>query len=108
MILKVCLINNLKGNHLLNSILLAVQAPVPATPNWTPTIGLVMVLCNVFAFLIGRYAIQKPGKRAALPGANAAILKGFGIPELLATTSLGHIIGVGVILGLTNAGGGVL
>lgn len=64
-----------------------------------------MVLCNVFAFLIGRYAIQKPGKRAALPGANAAILKGFGIPELLATTSLGQIIGVGVILGLTNAGG---
>jgi len=25
-------------------------------------------------------------------------------PELLATTSLGHIIGAGVILGLSNAG----
>lgn len=89
---------------MINSILFAVQATVPATPDWTPTVGLVMVLCNVFAFVIGRYAIQKPGKGPALPGANAAILKGFGIPELLATTSLGHIIGVGVILGLTNAG----
>jgi photosystem I subunit 10 len=29
---------------------------------------------------------------------------GFGVPELLATLSLGHIIGAGVILGLANAG----
>lgn len=89
---------------MINSILFAVQATVPATPNWTPTVGLIMILCNVFAFVIGRYAIQNPGSGPALPGSNAAILKGFGIPELLATTSLGHIIGVGVILGLTNAG----
>ena len=90
---------------MINSILFAtVQATVPATPEWTPTIGLVMVLCNVFAFAIGRYAIQQRGVGPALPGANAALLQGFGIPELLATTSFGHIIGVGVILGLTNAG----
>jgi photosystem I subunit X len=89
---------------LINSILFAVQATVPATPEWSPAVGLVMILCNAFAFVIGRYAIQNPGKGPALPGSNAAILKGFGIPELLATTSLGHIIGVGVILGLSNAG----
>ncbi|MFB8789338.1 MAG: photosystem I reaction center subunit PsaK [Potamolinea sp.] len=90
---------------MINSILLAaVQATVPATPDWNPTIGLVMILCNLFAFVIGRYAIQSRGKGPAIPGPTPDILKGFGIPELLATTSFGHILGAGVILGLSNAG----
>jgi photosystem I subunit 10 len=92
---------------LINSILLATtQVTVPATAEWTPTVGLVMILCNLLAFAIGRYAIQNPGKGPDLPAANAkpAILRGFGIPELLATASFGHILGAGVILGLSNAG----
>lgn len=90
---------------MIQSILLAaVQATTPSTPNWTPTVGLVMILCNLFAFVIGRYAIQNTGKGPDLPGPKPALLKGVGIPELLATGSFGHIIGVGVILGLTNAG----
>lgn len=40
----------------------------------------------------------------ALPGANAALLKDFGLPELLATTSFGDILGAGVSLGLSNGG----
>jgi len=40
----------------------------------------------------------------ALPGANAALLKGLGIPELLATTSFGDVLGAGVILGLSSGG----
>jgi photosystem I subunit 10 len=92
-------------NHLINSILLAAaQATVPPTPQWTPTIGLVMVLCNLFAIAIGRFAIQKAGTGPDLPGSKPAIWTKFGIPELLATMSFGHIIGAGVILGLTNAG----
>jgi photosystem I subunit 10 len=63
-----------------------------------------MILCNLLAFAIGRYAIQNPGKGPDLPGSKPAILRGFGIPELLATGSFGHILGVGTILGLTNAG----
>lgn len=92
---------------MINSILLATaQATVPATPEWTPTVGLVMLLCNLFAFVIGRYAIRNPGKGPDLPGAGAKpdVLRGFGIPELLATGSFGHILGTGVILGLANAG----
>lgn len=90
---------------MINSILLAAaQATVPATPEWTPTVGLVMILCNVFAFLIGRYAIQKKGVGPDLPVSKPAILTNFGLPELLATASFGHILGTGVILGLANAG----
>ena len=63
-----------------------------------------MVLCNLFAFVIDGVAIQNPGVQPALPGVNAALLKGFAIPELLATTSFSHILGAGVILGLSNGG----
>ena len=90
---------------MINAILLAAaQSTVPPTPNWTPTIGLVMILCNLFAFAIGRFAIQKAGTGPDLPGPKPDILRGFGIPELLATASFGHVLGTGVILGLTNAG----
>jgi photosystem I subunit X len=90
---------------LINSILLAAaQATVPSTPEWSPTVGIVMVLANLFAFAIGRFAIQKKGVGPDLPLSKPAILSNFGIPELLATASFGHILGAGIILGLANAG----
>jgi photosystem I subunit X len=88
----------------INSLLLTVQATVPSTPQWSPSVGLVMILCNLFAFAIGRFAIQKKGVGPDLPGSKPAILNKFGLPELLATASFGHILGAGVILGLSNAG----
>jgi photosystem I subunit X len=86
---------------LINSILLAATA---TSHDWSPSVGLVMILCNLFAIAIGRYAIKNRGKGPALPVAVPALWEGFGIPELLATTSLGHIIGAGVITGLQNSG----
>ncbi len=63
-----------------------------------------MITCNVFAIVIGRYAIQKPGIGPKLPASLPSLFEGFGVPELLATTSFGHILGAGMILGLANAG----
>ncbi|NES72338.1 MAG: photosystem I reaction center subunit PsaK, partial [Okeania sp. SIO2D1] len=73
------------------------------TPEWNLSVGIVMIVCNVFAFLIGRFAVSKPGSGPSLPGASGSF-QNFGIPELLATASFGHILGAGVILGLSNAG----
>ena len=64
----------------------------------------IMVTCNLFAIAIGRYAIQKSGVGPALPVSLPGLFDGFGLPELLATASLGHILGAGMILGLGNAG----
>ncbi|HEY9634348.1 MAG TPA: photosystem I reaction center subunit PsaK [Coleofasciculaceae cyanobacterium] len=90
---------------MINSILLAAaQATVPATLEWTPSVGIVMILANLFAFVIGRFAIQKKGVGPDLPVSKPSILSNFGIPELLATASFGHILGTGLILGLANAG----
>ena len=58
--------------------------------------------CNLFCVVIGRYVIQQTGQGPNLP--LPAMFNNFGIPELLATTSLGHVLGAGMILGLGNAG----
>lgn len=63
-----------------------------------------MITCNLFAIAIGYYAIQKRGAGPALPVELPAIFTGFGLPELLATMSFGHLLGAGMILGLANAG----
>ncbi len=89
-----------------SSLLLAAPSATALTVEWTPMVGLTMIICNLLAIAIGYYGINKQnrGKGPALPVAVPGMFKGFGIPELLATTSLGHLIGAGVILGLGNAG----
>lgn len=67
-------------------------------------VGLVMTLCCLFSVAIGRFAIKNRGVGPKLPLESPALFEGFGFPELLGTMSLGHVIGAGVILGLSNAG----
>nr|YP_009315709.1 Photosystem I reaction center subunit X [Trichogloeopsis pedicellata]SCW24367.1 Photosystem I reaction center subunit X [Trichogloeopsis pedicellata] len=69
------------------------------TVNWSAQIAFIMITSNIFAIGIGRYAIQV---RNLGPSMSIAGLQGFGLTELLATTSLGHIIGAGIILGLRS------
>nr|YP_008965825.1 photosystem I reaction center subunit X [Porphyridium purpureum]7Y5E_K2 Chain K2, Photosystem I reaction center subunit PsaK [Porphyridium purpureum]7Y5E_KN Chain KN, Photosystem I reaction center subunit PsaK [Porphyridium purpureum]7Y7A_K7 Chain K7, Photosystem I reaction center subunit PsaK [Porphyridium purpureum]7Y7A_Ko Chain Ko, Photosystem I reaction center subunit PsaK [Porphyridium purpureum]ATJ03012.1 photosystem I reaction center subunit X [Porphyridium purpureum]BAO23801.1 phot len=60
----------------------------------------IMLIANVLSIMIGRYAIQVRGLGPSIPLG----VEGFGLPELIATTSLGHIIGAGAILGLSSIG----
>ncbi|RZM82707.1 photosystem I reaction center subunit PsaK [Leptolyngbya iicbica] len=76
----------------------------PTTPAWSFQTAIIMITCNLFVIAIGRYAIQKPGAGPALPFSLPGLFEGFGVPELLATASFGHILGAGMILGLGNAG----
>lgn len=88
-----------------SNLLLAAEVVVPKTVEWNLSVALVMILCNLFAIAIGRFAIQKAGTGPDLPvGNKPALWRKFGISELLATTSFGHLLGVGMILGLANAG----
>nr|YP_009313665.1 Photosystem I reaction center subunit X [Helminthocladia australis]SCW21919.1 Photosystem I reaction center subunit X [Helminthocladia australis] len=68
---------------------------------WSTQIAFIMITSNIFAVSVGRYAIQVRNLGPSIPIAG---LEGFGLTELLATTSLGHIIGAGVILGLRSSG----
>lgn len=66
---------------------------------WSIKIAIIMIVCNLFTIGVGRYAIKVRGSGASIPILG---LEGLGLPELLATTSLGHIIGAGTILGLKS------
>ncbi|MBD2102954.1 photosystem I reaction center subunit PsaK [Leptolyngbya sp. FACHB-261] len=87
----------------MSAVLLAVSN-VPPTPAWSPTVAIVMLVCNVIAFaLFALTANQRPAPAAgspSLPGPLASL----GLPALLAVTSFGHLLGAGAILGLTNLG----
>lgn len=74
------------------------------TTAWSLNTAIVMIASNLFAIAIGYYAIQQRGVGPKLPVDMPAMFTGFGIPELLATASFGHILGAGFILGLSNAG----
>ncbi|NEQ78951.1 MAG: photosystem I reaction center subunit PsaK [Moorea sp. SIO2I5] len=84
------------------SILLAASSAVPPTLEWSPIVGIIMIVCNVLAIAVGKFTIPNPSQGPALP--MPQFFGGMGLPALLATTSLGHIIGLGTILGLANIG----
>jgi photosystem I subunit 10 len=85
-------------------LILAVESVVPTTVAWNPSVAIIMIVCNLLAIGIGYFAIQNTGKGPSLPFPQLASRKSFGLPELLATASLGHILGAGMILGLSSAG----
>nr|QCI09131.1 photosystem I reaction center subunit X [Inkyuleea mariana] len=74
---------------------------VPHTSIWSAQIAFIMIICNLICIGIGRYAIQVRGLGPSIPILG---LEGLGLPELLATTSLGHVIGAGTIIGLSSIG----
>ncbi len=89
---------------LLSSASLLLANVTPITPQWSIQVALIMIAANLFAIAIGRYAIQNSGVGPALPFTLPGLFEGFGLPELLATASLGHILGAGIILGIGSAG----
>ena len=82
----------------LNSLL----AAVPTTVEWNLNVGLTMIICNIVAIAIGKFTIKYMDAEPKLP--NDTFFGGMGLPALLATTSFGHLLGAGVILGLANSG----
>ncbi|AFY72950.1 photosystem I reaction center subunit PsaK [Synechococcus sp. PCC 7502] len=84
--------------------MLNLLAAVPATPTWSFSVALIMITANLFVLAIGSKAIQVKGVGPSLPIQLPGLFQGFGVAELLAVTSFGHILGIGLILGLGQAG----
>ncbi len=82
---------------MLSSILLAVASTVPATPEWSPKVGIIISVSCLVAVLL-TFKIEKPKvgpKMPALP---------LSVPAFVAAMCFGHLIGIGIVLGLTNIG----
>ena len=88
----------------MNFLSLSFLANIPVTVEWNFKVAIVMIAANLFAIFIGRFAIKNAGVGPDLPVGKPALWKNFGLPELLATLSFGHILGAGFILGFANAG----
>ncbi len=89
---------------MLSNLVLLAQTSSPVTISWNFSVCIIMIFANLFAIVVGYFAIQNTGAGPSLPFPQLASQKQFGLPELLATTSFGHILGAGIILGLSNAG----
>lgn len=72
---------------------------LPSGAQWSIQNSIIMIAWNLITILIGRYGIQVRGLGPSIPISG---INGFGLSELLATTSLGHILGAGTILGLKS------
>jgi photosystem I subunit X len=83
---------------LTSTLLAAATTPL----EWSPTVGIIIIIANIIAIAFGKSSIKYPSSEPALPSAN--LFGGFGLPALLATTAFGHILGVGIVLGLHNLG----
>jgi len=82
--------------------LILLTTAVPNTVAWSPKVGIVMIFCNVLAIALGKFTMAQPCAEPKLP--MSKFFGGMGLPGLLATTSLGHVVGFGAILGLANMG----
>lgn len=81
---------------------MSLLAAIPTTVVWSPKVAVVMVLCNILAIAIGKFTIKYPSVGPQMP--SPQMFGGMGLGAVLGTTSFGHLIGVGVILGLANLG----
>jgi photosystem I subunit X len=67
--------------------------------DWSPKVAAIMLVCNILAFAFGRATIKKQNV-----GPASGMFLGMSLAALVGSTCFGHIIGTGVILGLTNIG----
>ena len=77
---------------------------VPHTIEWGPQAAIVMILCNIVAIALGKAFMRDVKAKPTFPSQYQKYFGGMGWPAVLGTTSLGHIFGMGAILGLANLG----
>jgi photosystem I subunit 10 len=82
---------------LISSTILAVASTVPATPTWNPTIATIISVSCLVAFVL-TFWIKYPQVGPKVP------LLPISIPAFIAAMCFGHVVGVGIVLGLTNIG----
>ncbi|QIR38633.1 photosystem I reaction center subunit PsaK [Tolypothrix sp. PCC 7910] len=80
----------------MSSILLAASS-VPATPAWNTTVAIIISISSIVAVLLST-RIEYPNVGSKLPGLPVSV------PTFIGAMAFGHIIGVGIVLGLTNIG----
>jgi len=82
-------------------LLAQVQSNIPTTVEWGGSVALVMIICNLLAIAVVRFRLPIPAQGGSSSNSNPTNVT---VIQILTGASIGHIIGVGVILGLANVG----
>ncbi|MGD1913577.1 MAG: photosystem I reaction center subunit PsaK [Rivularia sp. (in: cyanobacteria)] len=85
---------------MVSSILLAVQSTVPSTPSWSPTVGIIISLCTLISVLLAPRIIDYREVGPKFPGLPLPL----SAPAFVGAACFGHLLGVGIVLGMTNIG----
>ncbi len=85
------------GEKSLITSLLAAAASVPVTPEWSPTVAIIISASSVVALLL-TLKIDQPQVGPKLPGLPLSL------GAFIGAMAFGHVIGIGIVLGLTNIG----
>ena len=93
--------NSVTEKIIMINTLFAVSS-APATFEWSPKCALVMITCNILAYAIARATIRKPNEGFAMP--NARFFGGLSHGAFVGANCLGHLLGIGSILGLAARG----
>jgi photosystem I subunit 10 len=81
---------------LISSILLA-AASVPVTPEWSPKVAAIISASSLVVLLLS-FANKNAKVGPRMP------LLPISIPAFIGAMAFGHVIGIGIVLGLTNIG----
>ena len=74
----------------------------PATFHWSPRVAVVMIACNILAFAIAKANIVNQNEGFSMP--NAKYYGGMSHASVVAACCLGHVLGIGSIVGLASRG----
>jgi photosystem I subunit 10 len=77
------------------SLLLATS--VPTTPVWSPTVAIIISVSSLVVLLLS-FAIKSPQVGPKVP------LLPVSVATFIGAMAFGHVIGIGIVLGLTNIG----
>jgi photosystem I subunit X len=94
---------------LLNNLIIAA---IPHTEPWGFNTAILMVAANLFAIVIAEWRFSltarpgtvDPANNPSLTAGKADLFANFNLSKLIVAMSFGHILGVGLVLGLTNLG----
>ena len=85
---------------MINTLFAAASAP--ATFEWSPKCAVVMIACNILAYAIAKATIRKPEEGFMMP--NGGFFGGLSHGAFVGANCLGHLLGIGSILGLASRG----
>lgn len=77
-------------------------AVVTRATDWSPSVAVVMIVCNVLAMAFAKTTVKNPQVGPSLPA--PGFFGDMSAGAVLATWCLGHIFGAGAVLGLTQLG----